>query len=78
MGRKSKYSKEVKIRACEDYMKCNESFGSIAKTIGTTKGVVRCWYLKYKKHGSSVFETSNKNRSYSKKLLTGTMVSLEL
>lgn len=45
MGRKSKYSKVLKMQACEDY----------EKGIGTTKEVVRRWYLKFKKHGLSIF-----------------------
>ncbi|SHD77104.1 helix-turn-helix domain-containing protein [Schnuerera ultunensis] len=66
MGRKPKYSKEVKIKACKDYEKGHISFQGIADEIGTTKEVVRRWYLRYKEHGPSVFETSNKNSSYSK------------
>ena len=67
MGRKPKYSKEVKIKACKDYERGHVSFRSISKLIGTTKEVVRRWYLKYKEHGPNAFEASNKNRSYSKK-----------
>ncbi|NMA85277.1 MAG: transposase [Epulopiscium sp.] len=67
MGRKSKYSKEVKIRACIDYEKGNVSFSDIAREIGTAKEVVHRWYLKYKEHGASVFEPLNKERSYSRK-----------
>lgn len=66
MGRKPKYSKEVKIKACTDYENGKTSFGGIAKILGTEKAVVRRWYLTYEKHGASAFETSNKNRSYSK------------
>lgn len=66
MGRKPKYSKKIKIKACEDYEKGYDSFGGIADAIGTTKEVVRRWYITYKEHGPSAFETSNKNRSYSK------------
>jgi len=66
MGRKPKYSKEVKIKACEDYEKGHGSFESIAKSVGTVKSIMRRWYLTYKEHGPSAFETSTKNRSYSK------------
>lgn len=66
MRRKAKYSKEVKIKACRDYEKGKVSFRDISKKIGTTKEVVRRWYLTYKEHGASAFEISNKNRSYSK------------
>ncbi|NLJ59165.1 MAG: transposase [Tissierellia bacterium] len=66
MGRKSKYSNDVKIKACKDYEKGHVSFKGIADNIGTVKEVVRRWYLKYKEHGPNVFEASSKNRSYSK------------
>lgn len=67
MGRKPKYSKEIKIKACNDYEKGNGSLGSIAKSIGAAKSSVNQWYLMYKEHGHNAFETSSKNRSYSKK-----------
>jgi len=66
MGRKPKYSKEVKIKACHDYEKGIGNFDSIAQKIGSVEPVVRRWYLAYKEHGPEAFETSNKNRSYSK------------
>lgn len=66
MGRKSKFSEEAKIKACEDYEKGKGSFASIAGEIGTTKETIRIWYLKYKEYGPDVFETSNRNRSYTK------------
>ena len=72
MGRKSKYSEEIKIKACKDYDKGNFSFNDIAKIIGTAKSVVHRWYLKYKEHGSDVFKTSNKQRLYRK--LTGVSI----
>lgn len=66
MGRKPKYSKGIKIEACEEYEKGNESFESIAKSIGANKEDVRRWYLKYKEHGPNAFESSKRNNSYSK------------
>lgn len=66
MSRTPKYSKEIKIKVCEDYQKGKETFQSIAKLIGANREVVRQWYLKYKEHGATAFETSNHNRSYSK------------
>ena len=63
---KSKYSKEVKIKACEDYEKGNGSIKDIAESIGAGLSVVYRWYLRYKEHGCGAFETSYKNRSYSK------------
>ncbi len=66
MGRKSKYSKETKLKACRDYESGNNSFNSIALSIGTTHEVVRRWYLAYKIHGTIAFETKKNNSTYSK------------
>lgn len=41
MGRKPKYSKDVKIKACKDYEKGDNSFGGIANEIGASLEVVR-------------------------------------
>lgn len=66
MGRKLKFSKEVKIEACEKYINGHSSFDSIAKEVGCNRELLRQWYLKYTIHGSSVFDHSNRNRSYTK------------
>ncbi|GAA0182959.1 hypothetical protein SH2C18_52280 [Clostridium sediminicola] len=66
MGRKLKYSKALKIKACEDYINGNVSFRSIAQAIGCNKEIVRQWYLKYNIHGPSAFDTSSKKNTYSK------------
>ncbi|MDR7871710.1 MAG: transposase [Tissierellaceae bacterium] len=66
MGRKTKYSNELKIKACKDYEKGNGSFSDIAEVIGTSKSLVHRWYLRYKEHGSSAFATSINNHTYSK------------
>lgn len=44
MGRHTKYSKEVKVEACEKYLSGKGSFISIANEIGCRKEVVRRWY----------------------------------
>jgi transposase-like protein len=66
MVRKPKFSKEVKIKACQDYEKNHAGFTTIAKEIGAHEVTVFRWYLRYKEHGPSAFETSKRNRSYSK------------
>jgi transposase-like protein len=66
MGRKLKYSKEVKTQACIDYEEGKGSFREIAKEIGADYSLIRRWHLAYKEHGSSVFNTLNSNSSYSK------------
>jgi transposase-like protein len=66
MGRKERYSKELKIQACEEYIAGKGSFNSIAKNIGCDAKTVRKWYLTYINHGLKAFETSDRNNSYSK------------
>ena len=66
MGERSRYSKEAKIKACEDYIDGKGSFLAIAKSIGTRKEVVRRWYLQYMEHGEETFNSRTGNRSYSK------------
>ncbi|WMJ78884.1 MULTISPECIES: transposase [unclassified Sedimentibacter] len=66
MGRKVKYSKEVKIKACKDYEKGHTSLQGIADEIGTTREVVRQWYLRYKEHGPNALDSSSRNQPYSK------------
>ena len=69
MGRKAKYSAEQKIQACEDYLSGRKSAAEIAMQLGMGKGGkghVRQWSKMYKAHGSSVFEETHHNKSYSK------------
>ncbi len=39
MGRKLKYSKGVKVKACKDYEEGSDSFKDIAKVIGLINGI---------------------------------------
>ena len=41
---KPKFSKEVKIKACEDYKNGKDSFRSIAFDIGCVCSILRGWY----------------------------------
>ena len=69
MGRKAKYSYEQKIQACEDYLSGRKSAIQIARQLGMGKGGkdhVSQWSKMYKTHGSSAFEETRHNRSYSK------------
>lgn len=50
-----------------DYDKGCFTFNDIANIIGTSREVVRRWYLKYKEHGACVFESSSKQQLYSNK-----------
>eukprot|EP01156_Anaeramoeba_ignava_P018454 Anaeramoba_ignava/a91816_109.p1 GENE.a91816_109~~a91816_109.p1 ORF type:complete len:452 (-),score=88.07 a91816_109:1402-2757(-) len=68
MGRKPKFNKEVKIKACEDYKKGKGSFDSIAFNIGCSSETLREWYYRYLSKGPNVFDYSPQNHSYSKEL----------
>ena len=64
MGRKAKFSKEVKIKACEKYRKGKGTFKSISEEIGCDKAVFYKWYHDYVNHGESVFNDKPRNNSY--------------
>ncbi|BES63922.1 hypothetical protein SANA_03610 [Gottschalkiaceae bacterium SANA] len=61
MRRKPKFSKEVKIDACERYSNGHGSFESVAKEVDCSPEQFRQWYLKYQIHGASEFETKSTN-----------------
>lgn len=56
MEKESKFSKEIKTKACSNYEKVDGSFREIAKKIGSSKSVVQRWYLRYREHGNSAFD----------------------
>lgn len=64
MGRKSKHSKEFKVKICEDYKNGNGSFGSLASFYDVGYETLRSWYYAYLEHGSEAFNFSNRNNSY--------------
>lgn len=68
MGRKAKYSKELKLEIVKRYLN-GESAISLANEYGMTKrgdDSIYRWVHRYESHGESVFDTSNNNKSYSK------------
>lgn len=66
MGRKSKYSKELKLSIVQRYLSGEGSTVSLAREINTTKNVVGNWIKKYKAFGENAFNTSHTNASYTK------------
>ncbi len=69
MGRNNKYSFEQKVQACEDYLSGRKSAVEIARQLNMGIGGechIRQWSKKYKAYGSSVFEETHHNRTYSK------------
>ena len=58
MGRKAKYTKEQKVKACKDYLSGRKSASKIAIELNMGKrgrDLVREWVKQYKVHGYTVF-----------------------
>ena len=70
MGRKAKYSKEMKLEIIKRYLN-GESASALANEYGMAKrgnDLLVKWVHRYKLLGENAFETSNTNKSYSKEL----------
>lgn len=59
------FTKEIKIKACSDYRDGKGSYRSIAKNIGVAERTLRQWYSVFTYHGSSAFDSNNRNTAYS-------------
>ena len=69
MGRKAKYTKQQKVKACLDYLNETKSALQIAKELAMGKGgkcKVLFWVKMYSQYGESTFEERRRNKSYSK------------
>jgi transposase-like protein len=69
MGRKPKYTIEQKVKASEEYLSGSKSAIKIADELNMGKygrSQIRVWAKLYKVNGSSIFDNSNGNHSYSK------------
>ena len=70
MGRKAKYSKELKLEIVKRYLK-GESAISLANEYGMPKRApdkILRWFHKYEIYGELAFDYSNQNKTYSKDL----------
>ena len=68
MGRKSKFTKEVKLQAVNDYLDGNKSTVKIAYDLQCNKSAVQSLIHGFKSQGESFFDNKTVNRSYSKEL----------
>lgn len=66
MGRKSKYSKELKVEICKRYFKGEGSYKSLAKEIGCHQSIIHCWVKQYQAHGELFFDEKKSNAEYTK------------
>lgn len=73
MGRKSKYSKEMKLEIVRRYL-AGESALQLAQEFmiesNRTKSTIYSWLKRYEAIGESAFEPCDRNKSYSKELKT--------
>lgn len=70
MSRNCKVNKEVKIKACEDYQTGKGSYDTISKAIRVSATTLQQWYSAFTYHGASAFDSSNRNKAYSKQFKT--------
>ena len=71
MSRKSKYSIEQRVQACEDYRNGIHSLAEICIILGTPrKKTILEWLKKYEKYGMSAFQEKSYNKSYTKEFKT--------
>jgi transposase len=66
MGRKCKFSKEIKIQASKDYLSGEKSVIQIVDELSVTETTVRRWVSAYKTNGESTLDFKPNNKSYSK------------
>jgi transposase-like protein len=67
MSRKSKYTIEQRVQACEDYLNGTRSLKEICTTLGTQrKRTITEWAKKYEKYGVLAFQERPNNKSYTK------------
>ncbi len=69
MGRKAKYTADQKVQACVDFLSGKKSASEIARELDMGKQGhirIRLWSRKYQAYGSSVFEETHHNKSYTK------------
>ena len=66
MGRKTKFSYEDKLKACEDYINGIASVSQIAEKLKANERVVQRWINKYRMNGPESLMPKLKNSSYTK------------
>ena len=66
MGRKNKYTKDIKVKAIKEYLKGEKSIREICNELECSEGVLRRWIILYKECGPQIFEEKVHNSNYSK------------
>jgi transposase len=65
MGRKSKYSQDVKTEIVREYLERNVSSIELAKRYGCDHNTILYWVSQYKSQGEHAFRETRKNQAYS-------------
>jgi transposase-like protein len=68
MGRKSKFSKEIRVQACEDYLSSKKSANQISDELSIYISTIGKWVNAYKTYGQTAFDIKPRNKSYSRQL----------
>ena len=81
MGRKAKYTKEQKVKACEDYLNGRKSAEQIRLELNMEKygaRLVRKWAKSYRLNGHLIFDHKSTNNKYTKefKEMIGTAIDI--
>ena len=66
MGRKNKYSKEVKLNIVKRYLNGEKSFRALADELHTSSSLIQRWIRMYKEYGEAAFDTNQSNNIYTK------------
>ena len=66
MGRKNKYSKEVKLNIVKRYLNGEKSFLALADELHTSSSLIQRWVRMYKEYGEAAFDTNQSNNIYTK------------
>lgn len=64
MSRKSKISKEKKLEAVINILKCEESISAVSRRLGMDESSVKHWIIHYQAEGPEGLETKPTNRHY--------------
>lgn len=69
MGRKPKYSKELKVKVCKDYLDGEKSVNQLLQELNlkiSDNPTIYDWVNRYRIHGETAFDVKKHNRSYTK------------
>ena len=69
MGRKPKYSKELKVKVCKDYLDGEKSVNQLLQELNlkiSDNPTIYDWVNRYRIHGETAFDVKKHNKSYTK------------